>query len=244
MKRRSFTLIELLVVIAIIAILASMLLPALQQARERGRSAKCLNNIKQQGVAVSFYVDGFKGFLPSPTGQYPRFQTTQSPGKTLSTSPWCWSMVEWAGLPVVNHQYTFKWRSKPGNVMQCPSDADSPKQTDSGNWSDGGPGHVKSYIGNEYSSDSWISNRYMKHVIKIRKPSQYIFSYDARNWSLNSSFSGNTWPFLSTASISGRSPDFRHNGSTNCLFMDTSARSKTMNELAGSNGTYLYTTNP
>lgn len=62
-RRSSFTLIELLVVIAIIAILAAMLLPALQQARERGKSIKCSGNIKQLCMANLMYSDGNRDFF-------------------------------------------------------------------------------------------------------------------------------------------------------------------------------------
>lgn len=88
-SRRSqvrFTLIELLVVIAIIAILAGLLLPALNAARKKGQAAKCLANLKQIGIGITQYATDFNDWLPA--------------GKNRGTpGNWKFELSPYCGLP-------------------------------------------------------------------------------------------------------------------------------------------------
>jgi prepilin-type N-terminal cleavage/methylation domain-containing protein len=114
---RGFTLVELLVVIAVIGLLAALLLPALAGAKDRGRRAACISNLRQAGLAIHCYAPDFGGNIPfgpkappftSPANFYP---STGAPTSLLSLQN---------GQPVALGLLLEKYLTLQRKILFCP----------------------------------------------------------------------------------------------------------------------------
>ena len=198
----AFTLIELLVVIAIIAILAAMLLPALQQARNRAKTAKCVSNFITSGKALQAYADDNKEFFPLYAASY--------------LANWGIMKDYWPGLVNGNIRYGGRYDTG-GKVYISPYMCPAAEPTDrSYNWYS-----VKmlitlgynNYFGGYYSG--LTANPRLRKVTSWRYPSALLSMGDSITPTVSySSF------YDTTYTADQRLMDARHAGGCNILFSD------------------------
>ena len=220
--KKHFTLIELLVVIAIIAILAAILLPALNSARERGRTASCVNNLKQIGTAFTMYGDDFNGDIVLQA------QVNRGWGSALTGKPnGAWGIKE--GTPYINISDQ-ELRNKSTLVIACPSELVT-VNFDLQKFGYGAPwhrdNHPRYFDGGDKNGILEFSpgGGLMIHTSAVKAASDMLLLVDSISSAANRSSGYTQWQFVdfinASPSIAGASkPGLRHNGKMNVLMLD------------------------
>ena len=205
LKSSTFTLVELLVVIAIIAILASMLLPALNKARGKAHEISCLNNEKQIGLQVIQYTESYDGYIPLSVWGGAGVQWNFNVGRIALFM--LGYGADFAKLPL---------DAKLPGIFYCSAEQRSLENS--------AYKYYPTYVGNVrlgYCADNvYISAYRPRKIARAKQPSRFVLLFDSYR---NPYF--DEWRFVNDQALTYPRMVTRHSGKLNELFVDGHAAS-------------------
>jgi prepilin-type N-terminal cleavage/methylation domain-containing protein/prepilin-type processing-associated H-X9-DG protein len=223
--RRAFTLIELLVVIALIALLASLLLPALARAKSSGERTVCLNNTRQLGLGWLLYSDDHNGQLPYNLGGDVKVRGV-APASYLN---WVNNVMDWelhsanTNLVTITEASLGPYSGKTTRIYRCPSDRVLSGVQRRAGWT----ARIRSYSMNAMIGDAGDLSRYgynrnnpdyvqFFNISAIPKPADIFVFLDEHPDSINDGYfvnNGYNWEWIDL-------PASYHNGAAAFTFGD------------------------